>query len=48
MVSRISPSPSAQRQHGYRTKAHDDKAGVHGAVLIERMVRIGDDIEVLD
>jgi uncharacterized protein YcbX len=33
---------------GKVTKAHDGKAGVYGAVLIEGMVRIGDDIEVLD
>ncbi len=29
------------------TKAHDGKAGVYGAVLVEGMVRRGDDIEVL-
>jgi uncharacterized protein len=33
---------------GKVTKAHDGKAGVYGAVLIEGMVRVGDDIEVLD
>jgi uncharacterized protein YcbX len=33
---------------GKVTKAHDGKAGVYGAVLIEGLVRIGDDIEVLD
>ncbi len=32
---------------GKVTKAHEGKAGVYGAVLIEGMVRIGDDIEVL-
>lgn len=30
------------------TKAHDGKAGVYGAVLVEGMVRVGDDIEVLN
>ena len=33
---------------GNVTKAHEGKAGVYGAVLIEGMVRIGDEIEVLD
>jgi uncharacterized protein YcbX len=30
------------------TKDHEGKAGVYGAVLMEGLVRIGDDIEVLD
>jgi len=30
------------------TKAHDGKAGVYGAVLVEGVVRVGDDIEVAD
>ena len=30
------------------TKGHDGKAGVYGAVLVEGMVRVGDDIEVLN
>jgi len=33
---------------GKVTKAHEGKAGVYGAVLIEGMVRIGDEIEVLN
>jgi len=33
---------------GHVTKAHDGKAGVYGAVLVEGMVRVGDVIEVLD
>ena len=33
---------------GKVTKDHEGKAGVYGAVLIEGMVRIGDDIEVLN
>ena len=33
---------------GNVTKAHEGKAGVYGAVLIEGMVRIGDEIEVLN
>jgi MOSC domain-containing protein len=33
---------------GHVTKAHNGKAGVYGAVLVEGMVRIGDDIQVLD
>jgi uncharacterized protein len=33
---------------GKVTKAHDGKAGVYGAVLIEGMVRIGDAVEVLE
>jgi uncharacterized protein YcbX len=28
------------------TKAHDGSAGIYGAVLVEGMVRVGDDIEV--
>ena len=31
---------------GRVTKAHDGKAGVYGAVLVEGVVRVGDDIEV--
>ena len=30
------------------TKAHDGKAGVYGAVLVEGTVRLGDDIELLN
>lgn len=30
---------------GKVTKAHDGKAGVDGAVLVEGIVRVGDDIE---
>lgn len=30
---------------GKVTKAHDGKAGVYGAVLVEGIVRVGDDIE---
>lgn|SRR5215831_2203204 len=30
------------------TKAHDGKAGVYGAVLVEGVVRAGDDIEVVN
>ena len=33
---------------GKVTKAHDGKAGVYGAVLVEGVVRVGDDIEVLN
>ena len=33
---------------GKVTKGHDGKAGVYGAVLVEGMVRVGDDIEVLN
>ena len=33
---------------GRVTKAHDGKAGVYGAVLVEGVVRVGDDIEVAD
>jgi len=33
---------------GKVTKTHDGKAGVYGAVLVEGMVRVGDDIEVLN
>jgi len=33
---------------GKVTKAHDGKAGVYGAVLVEGMVRVGDDIETLN
>jgi uncharacterized protein len=33
---------------GKVTKAHEGKAGVYGAVLVEGMVRRGDQIEVLD
>jgi uncharacterized protein YcbX len=33
---------------GKVTKVHDGKAGVYGAVLVEGMVRVGDDIEGLD
>jgi uncharacterized protein len=33
---------------GKVTKAHEGKAGVYGAVLVEGMVRRGDEIEVLD
>jgi hypothetical protein len=33
---------------GHVTKAHDGKAGVYGAVLVEGMVRIGDDIHVIE
>jgi uncharacterized protein len=33
---------------GHVTKIHDGKAGVYGAVLVEGMVRTGDDIQVLD
>jgi MOSC domain-containing protein YiiM len=33
---------------GHVTETHDGKAGVYGAVLVEGMVRIGDDIQVLD
>ncbi len=32
---------------GKVTKDHEGKAGVYGAVLIEGLVRIGDNIEVL-
>jgi hypothetical protein len=32
---------------GNVTKNHEGKAGVYGAVLVEGMVRVGDDIEVL-
>jgi hypothetical protein len=32
---------------GKVTKTHDGKAGVYGAVLVEGMVRVGDEIEVL-
>jgi hypothetical protein len=32
---------------GKVAKTHDGKAGVYGAVLVEGMVRVGDDIEVL-
>jgi len=28
------------------TKAHDGSAGIYGAVLVEGVVRVGDDIEV--
>jgi uncharacterized protein YcbX len=30
------------------TKAHDGKAGVYGAVLVEGVVRVGDDIEAVN
>ena len=33
---------------GHVTKAHDGKAGVYAAVLVEGMVRIGDDIQVVE
>jgi uncharacterized protein YcbX len=33
---------------GKVTKAHEGKAGVYAAVLVEGMVRVGDDIEVLN
>ncbi len=33
---------------GKVAKAHDGKAGVYGAVLAEGMVRVGDDIELLN
>jgi len=33
---------------GKVTKAHDGKAGVYAAVLVEGVVRVGDDIEVLN
>ena len=33
---------------GHVAKAHEGKAGVYGAVLVEGMVRIGDDIHVVD
>ena len=33
---------------GKVTKAHDGKAGVYGAVLIEGLVRVGDDIDALN
>jgi len=33
---------------GHVTKAHDGKAGVYAAVLAEGMVRIGDDIQVVE
>lgn len=33
---------------GKVTKTHDGKAGVYGAVLVEGMVRVGDDIDVLN
>ena len=33
---------------GKVTKAHEGKAGVYGAVLVEGMVRRGDEIELLD
>jgi hypothetical protein len=33
---------------GKVTKAHDGKAGVYGAVLVEGLVRTGDAIEILD
>src|SRR5215813_12023506 len=33
---------------GKVTKAHDGKAGVYGAVLVEGVVRVGDEIEVLN
>ena len=33
---------------GKVTKAHDGKAGVYGAVLVEGLVRVGDDIDVLN
>src|SRR5262249_24069498 len=33
---------------GKVTKAHEGKAGVYGAVLVEGVVRVGDDIEVLN
>ncbi len=33
---------------GKVTKVHDGKAGVYGAVLVEGMVRVGDNIEVLN
>lgn len=33
---------------GKVTKAHDGKAGVYGAVLVEGVVRVGDDIELLN
>jgi uncharacterized protein YcbX len=32
---------------GNVTKAHDGKAGVYGAVLVEGVVRVGDDIEAV-
>jgi uncharacterized protein YcbX len=31
---------------GHVTKAHDGKVGVYAAVLVEGMVRVGDDLEV--
>ena len=33
---------------GKVTKAHDGKAGVYAAVLVEGVVRVGDEIEVLN
>ena len=33
---------------GHVTKAHDGKAGVYAAVLVEGMVRIGDDIQAVE
>jgi hypothetical protein len=30
------------------TKAHDGKAGVYGAFLVEGLVRVGDDIAVVN
>jgi uncharacterized protein len=33
---------------GHVTKTHDGKAGVYGAVLVEGMVRHGDEIQILD
>jgi uncharacterized protein YcbX len=33
---------------GKVTKAHDGKAGVYGAVLVEGLVRVGDPIEVVN
>jgi translation initiation factor 2 gamma subunit (eIF-2gamma) len=29
-------------------KAHDGKAGVYGATLVEGVVRVGDEIDLLD
>ena len=33
---------------GHVTKAHEGKAGVYAAVLVEGMVGIGDDIQVVE